>query len=73
MAPRKQVDGGKHIDLKALRKSGDPLRSDKSKRPFDKRPFGKKFIKKGGRFGKRQNKHNDEKKDPASQKDALDR
>lgn len=59
MAPRKQVEGGKHIDLKALRKNGDPLRSDKGKRPFEKRSFGKKFIKKGGRFDKRQNKKND--------------
>ena len=68
MAPRKQVDGGKHIDLKALRNNGDPLRSDKGKRPF-----GKRFIKKGGRFGKKQNRQNEGKKDPASQKDALDR
>ena len=70
MAPRRQVDGEKHIDLKALRKDRDPLRSDKGKRPFDKKPFGKRFDKKGGRFGNRQKKQNDGKKDS---KEDLDR
>ena len=65
-APRKQGDGVKHINLKALRNNGDPLRSDKGKRPINKR-----FQKKGKRFNKNQNRN--EKKDPATIKDALDR
>lgn len=54
--PIKQQQGGKHIDLKALRNNGDPVRVERAERvervdraEGGKKKFGKKPFQKGGR------------------------
>ena len=53
----RQNQKGKHIDLKALRNNGDPVRKDQAKKPLAKKQFRKgdrdfKRNKKAGKPGK---------------------
>ena len=62
--PIQQRDGAKHIDLKALRKNDNPVRTEGN----DKKKFEKKTFKKGNRPENNKFKRLDN-KDPKTAKD----